>query len=258
MARINIEDDLESREQFWKLMSIYGDRDKCLGLLVRFFRLAQHRFGRREILTEKDLVDHGLTDMISSGWATPVEGGFEAIGSEKQFSWYRQKCDNGQHGKLGGIKKAKNTESNKINDLSYPTSTRDSISPSPLTLTLSPSLTLTNLNTNMSDSPKGKSRRVFDFESLYNKYPRKEGKQKGLLTCRVQIKTEADFSLLSKAIDSYITHCAKNATDPKYIKMFSTFMNSWRDWLDPQTGTAINLSENKKAADRAALMEKLK
>lgn len=93
-----------------------------------------------------------------------------------------------------------------------------------------------NIN-NMSDSPTVEPRRVFDFESLYKKYPRKEGKQKGLIICKAQIKTEIDFSLLSKAIDSYITHCSKNITDPKYIKMFSTFMGSWRDWLDPQTGT---------------------
>ena len=90
----------------------------------------------------------------------------------------------------------------------------------------------------LSDSASPESRRVFDFDSLYKKYPRKEGKQKGLAICKVQIKTPDDFDLLSKAIDRYCDHLKKHATDPKFIKMFSTFMNSWRDWIDPETGTS--------------------
>lgn len=80
-------------------------------------------------------------------------------------------------------------------------------------------------------------RPIFDFESLYKKYPRKEGRAAGLKICKAQIKAEEEFSLLSKAIDRYAEHCKKNATEPRYIKHFSSFMSHWRDWLDPDTGT---------------------
>lgn len=96
MGRINIDDDIESRDQFWRLMSLVNDRDACLGKLVRFFRLAQKRFGRSEPLSEKDLSESGLTCMIESGWAIPCEGGFQALGADKQFAWLAQRAAAGR------------------------------------------------------------------------------------------------------------------------------------------------------------------
>lgn len=89
----------------------------------------------------------------------------------------------------------------------------------------------------LADSAVAEPRRVFDFDALYKKYPRKEGKQKGLLTCKAQIKTLEDYECLDLAIGRYVAHIAKNATEPRFIKQFSTFMTSWRDWLDSETGT---------------------
>lgn len=79
-----------------------------------------------------------------------------------------------------------------------------------------------------------------DFDSLYRKYPRKDGKSKGMATCRAQIKTPEDFAALSLAIDRYGEHIRHHGTEAKYIKHFSTFMHSWRDWLEADTGTAVN------------------
>lgn len=77
----------------------------------------------------------------------------------------------------------------------------------------------------------------FDFESLYKKYPRKEGKQEGLKHCKREIKTLEAFKSLSSAIDAYAAHQQKLGTEGKYIKLFSSFMTSWKEWTDPQTGT---------------------
>lgn len=96
------------------------------------------------------------------------------------------------------------------------------------------------------DSAAAELRCVFDFNSLYQKYPRKEGKASGILQCRKQIKTQADFDSLSAAIDRYAAHCAK--TD-QIIKHFSSFLGSektghpWRDWLDPDAGTAAGAKD---------------
>lgn len=73
---------------------------------------------------------------------------------------------------------------------------------------------------------------VFDFEILYKKYPRKEGKSRGMVICKSQIKSQEDYDLLSKAIDTYVIHCKVNKTEPRFLKHFSSFMASWKDWLD--------------------------
>jgi hypothetical protein len=36
-----------------------------------------------------------------------------------------------------------------------------------------------------------------------------------------------------------VEHCKINATEPRYIKHFSSFMTCWKDWADPETGTAL-------------------
>lgn len=76
----------------------------------------------------------------------------------------------------------------------------------------------------------------FDFEILYEKYPRKLGKQKGIDKCKAQIKCEQDYLELSTAIDRYLNYLRAQGTEAKYIKHFDTFMTTWRDWLDPGAG----------------------
>lgn len=72
----------------------------------------------------------------------------------------------------------------------------------------------------------------FDFESLYKKYPRKEGKSRGLKICKTQIKTREDYEKLSQAIDNYTSHTRTRVKDSTFIKHFSTFMGEWRDWVN--------------------------
>jgi|GEM_PF-3430608 len=106
MARVNIDDDVEKNDEFWALLELVGgDRDRALGKLVRFFRIAQERYGHGEYMSLQDLESRGLTCMIESGWAiransspTDTEGamGFRAKGEEKHFGWYRQRCQNGE------------------------------------------------------------------------------------------------------------------------------------------------------------------
>jgi len=74
---------------------------------------------------------------------------------------------------------------------------------------------------------------IFNFEALYNKYPRKLGKKKGLEICRKKIKSKEQYENLSKAIDNYSK--INYAQNEKYIKHFSTFMNSWEDYITTET-----------------------
>lgn len=83
----------------------------------------------------------------------------------------------------------------------------------------------------------------FDFEILYQKYPRRLGKQKGFEKCKAQIKTEDDFNSLSTAIDRYKNYLRVQGTEPQFIKHFDTFMTTWRDWLDPGAGKVMGQSQ---------------
>jgi hypothetical protein len=79
----------------------------------------------------------------------------------------------------------------------------------------------------------------FDFEALYRKYPRKEGKASGIKQCEDQIRTQEQYDSLSKAIDRYSEHCRRTE---QIVKHFSSFIGTkrtgfpWRDWLEPDTG----------------------
>lgn len=80
-------------------------------------------------------------------------------------------------------------------------------------------------------------RAPLDFASLYQQYPRKIGKQAGIEKCKKTIKTREDFAALALAVRRYAAHCQREGTEPKFIKHFSSFMNSWRDWCEPDAGT---------------------
>lgn len=73
---------------------------------------------------------------------------------------------------------------------------------------------------------------AFDFESAYNLYPLKKGKTPGLKKLSRDIKTEADFENLQKAVFNYSEEIRLNNTPPQFIKHFSTFANQWLDWVD--------------------------
>jgi hypothetical protein len=95
----------------------------------------------------------------------------------------------------------------------------------------------------------GPDPRAFDFDSLYQKYPRKEGKSQGYRVLTREIKTPADFENISRAIDRYRAHVEATGTEAKFIKHFSTFMNHWKDWLDPNHGSSEDFGGAKDSID---------
>lgn len=163
MARINFDDDIESQPQFRHLLkSCDNDWDAALGKLVRFFRIAQHAYGHSLSIPKKTLVDEGLICMIESGWAIETDGGYEAKGAKKHFSWYKQKVESGKNGGIAsGI--AKQGASLEIIDKSCKAG-RDPAKP--LSLSLSPS-----------PSPSLKEKNIY-LETNIEKYKTKENYEK--------------------------------------------------------------------------------
>jgi len=70
----------------------------------------------------------------------------------------------------------------------------------------------------------------FDFEALYQKYPRKIGKKKGIEFLNRYVKNTEQYENISKAIENYAAHCKIQKTESQFIKHFSTFLNCWEDW----------------------------
>lgn len=77
----------------------------------------------------------------------------------------------------------------------------------------------------------------FDFEALYKRYPRKRGKPKGLQLCKRTIRTQADFEALGKAIDAYARDTV--GKDQQYVMHFSSFMGTWRDYLETDASPTV-------------------
>lgn len=85
---------------------------------------------------------------------------------------------------------------------------------------------------------KGGVGEKFDFESVYEKYPRKEGKAKAFEVLKKTISNEIQFAALKKAIENYSKHCDENKIEHKFIRLFNTFIGPldapyWPDWVNP-------------------------
>lgn len=73
----------------------------------------------------------------------------------------------------------------------------------------------------------------FDFVSVYNAYPRKEGRTKGIARLRSQVRTPEAFEQLKRAIGHYAEKVRAEGTDAQFVPHFSTWANgSWRDYVD--------------------------
>lgn len=115
-------------------------------------------------------------------------------------------------------------------------------------------ITLHNINNTYADSapkdttppqagtpPAGKQRvKAFtqELDLIYKtKYPRKEGKARGMTKLIREIASPEDLAQFEKAVTNFATHHKKLGTEPQYLKHFSTFASEWRDWIDPTHGS---------------------
>jgi hypothetical protein len=106
----------------------------------------------------------------------------------------------------------------------------------------------------------GEKTPILDFEALYAMYPKKEGKTKGIEKLKATIHDAETYSRFAAAVARYINHLKKNKTEPKYIKQFSTFVNTWPDWDDPNAGSSIVTNkkyENEREVDHDAEMKEI-
>ena len=95
----------------------------------------------------------------------------------------------------------------------------------------------TRRTNNIAHSRKAASLTVSRLESLYQSYPLKKGKQRGVSKLKSILKTEDDAKEFEQAVKNYRDQIAREQIEPKFIKHFSSFVASWRDYLDKDSGT---------------------
>lgn len=252
MPRINIEDRVEQAPEFWRLKKIIESRfpqltmwdhhDMALGMLTRFFRLAQECFTQDRVMTQEDLVRFQLNDMVDSGWAVEAPGGYYCRGQNRQFQWTAAKKE---AGRIGGLRKAenakkrlaemeknpsrksKNTNENKdmLADLACATSS-----------TLSSPL-LSSVKTNTL-SCAGRAHDETN-ETVYQAYPPRRGDRAKAKALGVLSKIPpSEIGAVMRGVSNFKAWCDANGkTGTEFVPMMSTWLNQrrWLDWQDPPT-----------------------
>jgi hypothetical protein len=238
MARINIEDSLFKDGRFTNLCIKLGTRKLAIGALVEAWMLAQTYVSPdnpKGLIPVEAWAEHEIEDAIIEKKLAKVidQMVVELCGAQESFAWLVQKQ---MAAKKGGMANASRIEAERepIGSTRKP-KLADSI-PLDLTPTLPPPL-----------DPDPTVLLNFDFERLYNLYPRKEGKSLGFKKCS-KIKSQKDYQALEQAIRIYAGKVAAEKTEIQYIKQFSSFMTTWRDWLEYKPTKSV--STNKMISNR--------
>ncbi len=71
-----------------------------------------------------------------------------------------------------------------------------------------------------------------NFEKIWERYPRREGKKEAERHFLVTVKTDQDWESIKWALENYKEYLKTDKIDNKFIKMGSTWFNNWQDWLN--------------------------
>lgn len=85
-----------------------------------------------------------------------------------------------------------------------------------------------------------------DFKLFWVHYPRKVGKGECEKSYQKEVRAGAKPHDMLRALKRYRQHLETEKVEPKYIKHGSTFLNHWRDWLEPDVGET-SVDEKRKA-----------
>lgn len=93
-------------------------------------------------------------------------------------------------------------------------------------------------------SPKREKDYSDQFLEFYDKYPRKEEKKQASRTYGARIKEGAHHEDIMRALGIYLREIEIRHTEVRYIKLPSTFLNNFSDYLQPDRGSGLPGSGN--------------
>ncbi len=80
---------------------------------------------------------------------------------------------------------------------------------------------------------KKEKKLVFDFNTVWKRYPNKDGKKAAENHFNATVKTEDNYSDINKALDNYLANLKTETW--KKPKNGSTWFNNWQDWINYET-----------------------
>ncbi len=214
-----------------------GNQDLAIGQSLRFLKLAQEKYKNGKLITEEEFIRYGFSESIIGVFAERIDGGIQAVGAEKHFGWLSRRAE---AGRSGGIASAQRMRDDKGRLLSKQTPSKME----QIQASSSPSSSYSKRIKNNTCSSRPLAA-VFDFDSVYKKYPKKVGKAGGEKVFRRDIRSAEDYAALNIAVENYTKHLSSEKIEAKFIKHFSTFMASWRDWCDSDAGSVIGVARKK-------------
>lgn len=242
MARINIDDELHADHRFKRLVRKLGDEDKAVGLLYRFWRIAQDKWGREFQLVDPAEFDaDGFGPLLEVGLAERRPDGIYACGSEVRFAWYLQKVRAGKararcsRNVDGTFAAAQHPAASQRGTSGTPAHAGPNSSGAPIPDQLPVPVPVTVPVSKTSVHRRAASKLTYpdEFEKLWTTYRPKLGSRgdKGAaFKAYRDLELSADESeVLAQAIPKYLADC----TAKKRIEQnFSTFLRSdWREHL---------------------------
>ena len=84
---------------------------------------------------------------------------------------------------------------------------------------------------------------IADFETLWTKYPRKQGKKDALRHYVAAIRKGVPYQTISDGLDRYISYIRRNGISPNYVKMGSSWFCEW-SWEDDYSQTIARRGQN--------------
>jgi hypothetical protein len=93
-----------------------------------------------------------------------------------------------------------------------------------------------NVKVKVNVKVKDNVKNVFDLNLIYQAYPKKSGKKKGIESLERIINTQDQFDNILHGSKNYKDLCDEDDTPQKYIKSFSTWVNAagWDDEFETQ------------------------
>jgi hypothetical protein len=243
MPRINIDDELRVDPRFHTLCSKIP-RHEAFGSLVCLWEIGQTYWKRGKSLIPETLAEQlpHVQMLVDCEFALWTEGGLYCFGAEERWSFLLKRAEAGAKGgrssaearleKYGSAlpMNAKNSPKQNRSKTEAPTEASMQTYRSPPKPSSSSSSSEEKNNTNtprVAYAP--------EFETLWRMYPRKVGKKLGMTRALAQLKTPDLVADAHQAITNYNRYVEVNKTEPRYIKQFSTFMNCWQDWVNPDS-----------------------
>lgn len=94
MARISIDDELFNYKPFKNLLKKFkGDEDRAIGMVYRFWKLAQDHWGNDcALMPPEEFEEEGFQVLLEVRMAEVRPEGIYAHGAKERFAWYLQRC----------------------------------------------------------------------------------------------------------------------------------------------------------------------